>query len=761
MFFKKTNRVLLPAAVLLLAVWSCSTTRVIPEGSSRLKQNKVKVLNDKRYPVSDITPYIKQKPNSYYIFGWNPFLNVYNWTTGKGKGWDRFVQKLGVAPVIYDSSLVSSSIGNIKNHLEYNGYYGSSVSKSVVTKRKKTTVNYNVTLGKRYAVSDVVLRIDDPVLDSIVRSSGCAERLKKEVWLSEKVLESESSRLTSVIRNNGFYAFDSGYFHFEADTLIDRDSAKLFVYVRNYTRKENPENAVRHTKYYFRNVNVLPALNLADYGIYGDIDEYVQYDTVKVDDVNVISWSKPILRPKVISHTNRIVPGSLYNERDITSTYNRFTNLRVFSSVNVQIDKVDSNHVDCTVKLVPSKVQGYKINFEVSANSNGLFGVSPAISYYNKNIFKGGEWFDLSFMGNFQFKFNNPIRSNEFGVSASLSFPKFVFLPDRLFEQNLPRTDVSLSYNYQSRPEYTRNIISATYGYNWNVNRRFFYRVNPIQINIVNLANLSNEFYSSLKDPYLRNSYQNHFDLGLGTSFYFTTNPAVNPKTSYFYFRWQNDLAGNFLSLFNPVMKKDEEGSHLVWGTPYSQFYRTEVQAVYTLKFGKNNRHSVAARVLGGVGVAYGNSTALPFEKLFWAGGANSLRGWSAKSVGPGMAQRDTTFRIPNQTGDFRLEANLEYRFPIFWKFAGAVFADAGNVWNLKSANDDENSVLGKLNGSTFLNSIAVSYGLGLRLDLEFVLLRLDLGFVGYDPRRQSWIAPRFWFGNDNYALQFGVGYPF
>ncbi len=760
---KKTGPSLITAVTaLLLALFaSCSTVRIIPDGQSRLKQNKIKVLNDKKYPVSGIQPYLKQKPNSYYFFGWNPFLSVYNWSNGKGDGWDRFVKKLGVAPVIYDSSLVESSKRNIYDHLEYNGYYNSSVSDSVYTKNKKTTVTYNITLGKRYPLDKIEYIVNDKSLDSIITYSQRNSAIKKGEYLSEKLLSAEEQRMTEIIRNHGYYAFDRSYFHFEADTFSNKGAANLKIYLKNYRRNENPEDSVPHIKYYFRNVNIISNPNLTDYGIYEDPFDFLVFDTVGINGTNVIFWEKPVMKARVLANTNSIAPGALYSESAIRSTYNRFTSMRFFSSVNIQLDKADSNLVDCGITLSPSKRQGYKINFEMSINSTGLFGVSPEIAYYNKSLFGGGEWFDLSFMGNFQFKFNDPVRSNEFGVSASLSLPKFLFLPNRLFKRTLPRTELSLSYNYQSRPEYTRNIISATYGYTWNVRNRFFYRINPIQINIVKLADLSEAFFESLRDPYLRNSYQNHFDLGLGASFYYTTDASANPKNSYFYLRWQNDIAGNLMSAFNRYMKSDASGHRLVWETPYSQYYRTEVSAVYTWKFGKDNRQAVAARVLAGVGIPYGNSNALPFEKQFWAGGANSLRGWAAKSVGPGMAPADSSFRIPNQTGDFRLEANIEYRFPIVWKFAGGIFVDAGNIWNLRKSSDSESARLGQIKAETFLSSIAVSYGIGLRLDLDFVLMRIDLGMVGFDPRKQSWIHPRDWFRPGTYAVQFGVGYPF
>ena len=399
---------------------------------------------------------------------------------------------------------------------------------------------------------------------------------------------------------------------------------------------------------------------------------------------------------------------------------------------------------------------------EENALHTGLFGVSPQVSYYHKNIFKGGEWLNLSFMGNFQFKFQDAIRSNEFGVSGGLSFPKFFPLPYRYFKGAIPRTDVNLSYNYQSRPEYTRNIISVTYGYNGNFKKKFFYQAYPLQMNVVKLFDLDDKFYSSLvNDPFLRNAYQDHFDLGSGAILYYTTNPENTPKVPHFYSRFQFDIAGNMLSTFKPLMNKSETGEGMIWNTPYSQFVRGELTLSKTWFMGKQSKQSIATRLQAGAGYAYGNSTSLPFEKHFYAGGSNSLRGWQARTVGPGLSPRDTSFVIPNQTGDMKLEANIEYRFDMFWKVAGAVFMDAGNIWALK-ADDTEEGQASLFKISDFGKSIAANWGVGLRLDFGFLLLRLDLGMKIHDPaREQRWVNPGQWLKRDNYALHFGVGYPF
>ena len=717
---------------MLLTALSCSTTRVLQEDQYRLAGNQIKVLNDKKFNTGSLTPYLKQKPNPSIVFGWNPFLSVYNWSNGSGSGWDKLVQKVGQAPVIYDADLVESSIDNIKTHLAYQGYYDSDVEADIKVRKRKVTVSYNVLLGKRYEISsiDYVLPKRGEFRNAFLQDSSKIS-VKVGDYLSEASLEKETERSSTAMRNEGFFDFNKNHYFFEADTLSGDDKAALTVTINEYTRNETPRDATPIRRYY-------------------------------IDKVEISYPEKLNIRQNVLTDLTTLSPGQVYSEEAVNNTYNRLSALRIFSSVNIGMTPKDTNLVDCEINLSQSKLQGFKANLEASSNSSGLFGISPQLSYYHKNVFRGGEILNLSFMGNFQFKFNDAVRSNEFGVSGGLSFPKFFPLPYSMFTGAVPRTDVNVSYNYQDRPEYTRNIISTSYGYSGNVRNRFFYQAYPLQMNIVKLSDLDEGFYDSLADdPFLKNAYQNHFDLGSGLMLYYTTDSESIPKNTFFYTRLQFDIAGNVLSCFNNLMKQDSNGARMIWNTPYSQFVRSEITLGRTWVFGRNSGQSIATRLLAGAGYAYGNSTALPFEKHFYAGGSNSLRGWQARTVGPGLSQMDDSFVIPNQTGDMKLEANLEYRFDMFWKVAGALFVDAGNVWTLRSSGEG-NSYESMFRWDTFGESIAANWGLGLRLDFGFLLLRLDTGVKVHDPARmQKWVTPDMWFKRDGYAIHFGVGYPF
>lgn len=769
--------VLLP---LLILLGSCSTTRVLSDNQTRLKSNVITIVNKNGHPEyqdTQLDNYIHQKANTYFIKtkrgGWNPFIYVYNWTNGKGKGWDRFVTKLGQAPVVFDPSLMEDSRENITTHLKYIGYYNSHVDTRAEIRKQQTVVDYRVTLGKMYPIKDIEYRVDDPGLAEEIYKDTVNSLIRRGMPLSEDLLERETERSAAHIRNMGYYEFTKNYYFFDADTVSAPDSALLKVYVRNYTRNESPENARRHRRFYFGDVSIRPVSDNIKYrtSVSKKIPQIL--DTVRYENLTILYDTKRKVRPSILYKMNRIEPGNTYSEWIVNNTYQRFANLRIYNNVSVELNKTDTNIVDCMIRLIPSKAHGYKINLEASTNSTGLIGISPTLSYYNRNIFKGGEWLSLSVSGNFQFSVSNSTRATEFGASAGLSFPTFVLLPDRMFKNIIPRTDLDLTYNYQRRPEYTRNMIGASFGWSWSSqSNKYYFKVVPVQFNIVNLPVYSEAFMESLTNPFVREAYKNHFEFGLGFDLQYSSDPSINPAGSFFKADFQFDLAGNLLSAFNKFMPVDSSGFRTIWSSPYSQFVRAELSLAYTWKFGKNNKQALAVKALGGAGLAYGNSTKMPFERLFWAGGSNSLRGWTARSVGPGSSEMDNTFSIPNQTGDMRLEANIEYRFPLFSIFRGAVFVDWGNVWNIDRTGRNHQSLEGSTEDETaetlsyfsirnMLRTSALSWGAGIRLDLNFVVVRFDLGIKLYDPSVQQWQNARNWFRRGGYAFQFGIGYPF
>ncbi len=722
-----------------LVAEACSTTRLLEQGQYRLESNIIDVRDAPDFRDPDLENYIRQQPNSSIVFGWSPLLNIYNWSGRDADKWiNKTIRGLGEAPVVYDPDLVQVSVDNIRNHLEYIGYYGSEVDGHPdEPKGKRVSVRYEIRPGRRYPIRDILFDVPargDIAADFYADTANLT--IRRGSYLSEADLAAESSRSASWLRNRGYFDLTQNNYVFIADTLTHPGEAVLTMRIQEYPRNESEESARELVRYRFGKVSISHPETMP-------------------------------FREKFLRKINGIVPGRPFGEEVVSNTYNRLSAIRYFNSVNVQLTPGDSARVDCAIRILPSNPRGLRFNIEASTNSNGLVGLSPQLGYYHKNIFHGGEWLNVGLMGNFQMKVgknlkvDRSVRSTEFGVSTSLSFPKLLGFPVARFRgRTIPRTDISLSYNFQDRPEYTRNILSTSFSYIGNLRRRLWYQVSPLQLSVVRLYDLKDSFRESMvTNPFLANAYMDHFDAGASMTLYNTTNADANPTTAYRYWRLQVDASGNILALAKGLMKKDANGAGMIWDTPFAQYVRFEGSVGRTWTFGEEEKHSLATRLLAGIGYAYGNSEALPFEKQLYAGGAGSLRGWQARSVGPGRSALNKTFVIPNQTGDIRLEANVEYRFPLFWRLKGAAFLDVGNVWNNAKTATEESAVL-KM--ETFAESLAASWGAGIRVDLSYILLRIDLGIRLHDPARtQPWCRPNQWFDANGYAVHFGVGYPF
>ncbi len=720
---KRGNRI--SVLILALALAGCSTTSSLPEGEYLLRKADVKV-NDKSFNASNLSSYVVQRPNSY-LLGLNPLLSIYNWAGDSQTGFARFLRRLGKAPVVYDAAKVGESTDNMAQHLEYMGYYGSRVESDVNVKGRKVYVTYYVTLGKRYTISAIDYQI--PTYGTFQEDFTADlpnTSLHQGDFLSEESLEAEADRSARYFRNKGYYGFTKGFYSFEADTLAHDGTARLKAEIRDYALGDDPSSAQPHRKYSIGKVS--------------------------------IDYPKDLkIRHRVLENLNLLRPGQPYSEKTINDTYTRFTNVSMLSGVNVNVTPSAEDQVDCNISLRNSGLQGFKTNLEASVNSTGLIGISPQLSYYHKNIFHGGEILNLGLKGNFQFRPSDKVSSTEVSVSTSLRFPRFIGLPNSFFKgPYIPHTDISLSFNYQNRPEFRRGVLASAFTYNGRFSERLFYQFSPIRANISRIFDISDDFLVSLVDnPYLLQLYMDRFDMGVSGMLYYTTNAATIPTTPYHYVRLSMDLAGNVLSLFNPLLPVNEDGEHLIWKTPYAQYVRAELQLGKTFRFGRQDKQSLALRFLIGAGFGYGNSSYQPLDKMFYCGGSTSMRGWQARTLGPGTSKPYTEyFVIPTQIGEAKIEANIEYRFPLFWKLEGATFIDAGNIFDF---DDYPNSTFS-------LEGIGLDWGLGLRLNLDFILLRLDAGARVHDPARDAgdrWVHPGQWFSGSNIALHFGVGYPF
>lgn len=728
------KRILL-SSILLCSLISCSTTRLLPEGTYRLASNKVVFAGKEKVSANEVSPYIRQKPNSNFLLGWNPFLNIYNWSDGSDEGINHFWQQVGEAPVVFDPSLADNSRSNIANHLESLGYFGSQVDTSVRYRNRLARVTYIVRPGKRYQIDTIIYEVPGGEFGRAFRADSARITVKPGDFLSEKALEAETVRGASVLRDHGFYEFNKNHYFFEADTLTDR--TRLYFRIKEHMRSGSEADDVPFARYRIGKVRITHP---------GDIP----------------------FRETFLRKFNTIRPGAFYSERMVNTTYSRLSALKLFNSVNIEMTPADSAVVDCDIRLSGTDLLGFKANMEASTNASGLFGFSPQITFYHKNLFHGGEWLNLGFSGNWQWLPRSDAHSSEFGISASLSLPRLLGFPlERMRGGNIPRTEIKASYNYRNRPEYRRNLASVEYAFTGQLGRRIYYQVSPLRVDYVRMFGIAADFASVLMAyPYLWDTYDDHLDAGIGGMIYYTSNADVVPKTAYHYERFSLDLSGNVLSLFDPLLPNYERypdfpDQHMIFGVPYKQYVRAELDLGRVFRFGWNDDQALALHFVTGAGLAYGNSVALPFEKQFYCGGAGSMRGWQARTLGPGYSKMSEYYQLPSQTGNFKLEADLEYRFPMFWKLEGALFAEAGNVWNLGPSDDEASEDGARVD---LPGSLAGDWGLGLRVNLDFILLRLDAGFKLHDPARDAglrWVGPRDWFSREGFAIHFGVGYPF
>lgn len=708
---KRSIRViLLLSAVLLLS--ACGATRSLADGEYLLRKNKI-LVNDKKFNPGQLTPYLRQKANQFTIQ-----QGLYNLAGKKDTKFNGFLHRIGTPPVVYKPELVDASIVNMTDHLKYLGYYGSTVDSRIRVNKRKVFVDYFVTLGKRFPISEITYELPQ---EGTLAADFNADRknitIRKGDYLSESALEQESVRSSAHLRTIGYYDLTKSNYSFVADTTTTPGMAALKM--------------------------TLSGENLHKFYI---------------DSVRISHPERLPLRRRMLAGLNTVRPGDLYNEQTINTTYSRFSAVPVLSGVNVSLSPSGEDKVHCNIDLQHSRIQGFKANLEVSSTSAALIGISPQLSYYHRNIFHGGEMLNLSFMGNFQFQPKTGAKATEFGVSASIRFPQFLGVPNRMFKgQNIPKTDVTAAFNYQNRPEYQKTMISTSLGYSGSVGKRFFFQFTPVRLGIVQVFNMTDDFEQLISsNPYLSSAYSAHFDLGLSGTLYYTTDSKPTPQGSYHYYRLTTDLSGNLLSAFNKVMKTDEFNQHTIWGIPYSQYVRAEFTMGRTFVFGRKENHAIATRIVAGAGCGYGNSYSLPFERVFAAGGASSLRGWQARSVGPGKEALNEYFVIPSQIGDWKLEANLEYRAKLFWKLESALFLDAGNIWSLSRYATKEEKFS--------WDSIAFDWGLGLRLNMDIIVVRLDFGMQLHAPSVEEnggWLGPKQWFKKGRHALHFGVGYPF
>jgi outer membrane protein assembly factor BamA len=755
-----------------MIIGSCNPVKYLPEGETLLDRSEIRV-DEPAIRKGDLTPYIRQVPNKR-IFGARFHLGLYNFSNLDKDGWPHgWLRNIGEEPVVFDPFAASKSAGEIENYLFYKGYFNSDVTADYSTRKQKTSVTYKVEAGKPYRFGKVDYQIADTTIGKLIYMDTVNCMINRGDVYDIEVLEAEMMRVERFIRDLGFYGFSRDKIRFTGDSAAgDRKVDITFmVSQQRIIAADGTVTEVPHRRFRIRNMYIIPEFDPGK-SLSGGEDYISSLDTTLYRGYNFIDRvDKPALKYDVIIQSLYIKPGDLYQVTNRERSEAHLNSLKAYRLVNVSYRESEEpgnareRYLDCIIQLTPVVQQAFTVELE-GTNSGGNLGGAVNLIYLHRNLFRGAEQLNMKLKGAYEALSEGATGSRstqEYGFETTLTFPKFLlpFLESETFVKNYnPRTVLKAAYNYQTLPVYTRTVANATFGYSWKAGNYTNHSVNPIQVNIVNLPYLEESFEQRIDtSTYLAFSYKDIFIVG-GNYTYVFNNQNIKKSRDYWYVKINGELAGNLLAGLNMVLGSDKvDNSYEVLGQPYAQYLKGDIDIRYNSRI--NDASSVAYRLFMGAGIPYGNSRAIPFEKQYFGGGANGIRAWQVRSLGPGSYSSDETF-FYNQTADIKLELNAEYRFKLFWIMEGATFIDAGNIWTFYTDKDRPGS---KFEFNTFLDQIAIGSGLGLRFDLSFVTIRTDLGIKLRDPGSTlstPWIPgsrPMKW--RDDFVLSFSIGYPF
>jgi outer membrane protein assembly factor BamA len=748
--------------------------------------------------------YIKQKPNfkTFALFKLPLFL--YNLSGKDTTKWiNRTLRSGGDPPVIYDSTMLERTVVDLKRMMTNKGYLNATVTPIVKLNKKKAKIVYDIKAGEPYRIDSYRIEINDSVLPKrnlpvpseplrIRRSRGNATMdldsvlsrntlVQKNSLFDLDKLDMERDRITSILRRTGYYAFNKEYIGFEADTALGNNKVALDLSIYPYSERTQAGDMIQmpHRQYVIKDVELLVDYNpLED----GSVNEYISTSVYEKDGYKIKYGVRgEYIKPDIILNNCYVIPGALYNETMTSLTYSALSQLQILKNVNISYSPVwenDSTKLRCVITCVSDKKQGTSFEIE-GTNSDGYLGVGAGIGYLHRNIFKGSELFNVKLRGSYEAitpDFTNFADNYfEIGGEASVTFPRFMFpFLDEDFRRSIhASTQFNSSYTFQRRPGYfTRTVLATGVKYIWqdrrlSLNRHIFDLINVSYIHLPKNS-LNESFLEDLTPAARRYSFEDHFILSTGYTFSRSNVASPTRRGQPIYsLRASVETAGNLLALAAKLTgaKADELGSKEIFGTNFAQYARGIID--YSRTYQVDEKNSIAWHVGGGLIYPYGNSQQTPIQKRFFSGGANSVRGWAIRELGPG-----SYYFIPSSTsikdnfyfhsGDIRFDASVEYRSKLFWIVELGAFVDAGNIWTIKSYEDQPRGLF-KLN--RFYKEIAVAWGLGLRLDFNFVLIRLDGGWKAYNPSDQpgktKWPIKYPFKFNDNFAWHIAVGYPF
>lgn len=762
---------------------SCSATKFVPDGYYLLDEIKIKTDN-KNVKPSTLEPYIRQNPNTKWFSLIKTQLYIYNMSGRDSTKWiNKTLRRIGDKPVIYDPYLAQRTEEEMTKAVRNLGYMSAEVETHTETKKKKLKLTYEVTTGNPYIIESVRYDIQDDKIYEYFREDYANTLLKKGMLFDVNVLDSERQRITDILQRNGYYKFNKEYITYTADTIRNTYKVDLTLHLLPL-RASNSDSIANHYQYKINKVSFITDFDMMQSSFQNSIDIN---DSIHYKNFPIYFKDKLYLRPRVLVNNLTLQPGNLYNEQDVQRTYNNFGRLSALKYTNIRFAETqvgDSMMLNAYVMLTKSKHQS--VGFELEGtNSAGDLGAAAAVSYRHRNLFRGSENFMVRFRGAYE-AITAPLQESknenfmEYGVETSINFPTFMFpfLSSNFKRRMRATTEFGLQYNYQMRPEFTRVVASGSWGYRWSQRRKANHRIDLLDVNYLYMPWKSKDFedkYLNEQDNYIvAYNFKNRLIVRTGYMYSYNSigsNFNRNKITANSYsIRAGLESAGNILYAFSQLanLSKNSDGEYSILNIPFAQYIKGDFD------FAKNividERNSVAFRTGLGIAVPYGNAKVIPFEKRYFSGGANSVRGWSVRNLGPGIFPGDNN--LFNQSGDIKFDANIEFRSKLFWKLQGAFFVDAGNIWTIRSYDEQPG---GKFYFHKFYKQIAVSYGLGLRFDFDFFVLRFDGGMKAINPgsaadirkvipsyqgniTKYPIINPKF---SRDFAFHFAVGYPF
>ena len=716
----------------------CSSTKFIPDRQYLLEKVELK-SEQKGFDAAVLEPYIRQRANSKWFSLFKVPLATYALAGRDTTKWiNRTLRRMGESPVIYDTIQANITLNDLKSAMQSMGYMHAKVALQTKIKGKKLTAIYMLSPGEPYYMNSVRYDIQDDTIADILRKEYLPQnRLLKGSRFTVDRLEAERENITNLLANKGFYKFNKDFIRYSADSSENSRGIDLTAHVLKY-RVANDSSLTLHPRYRIRKVNFVP------------------FDSTGIR-----------LRKRVLGYANNIKVGSYYSLRDLQRTYNNFTRLGAVRYTNITFDELtDSAWLDANIKIGMNKPSSISIRPE-GTNTAGDLGAALTVAYTNRNLFRGSEAFSIELRGAFEaitgLEGYNDQNYQEYNVEAKLVMPRFIapFLSKRFRKRSQAISELSLSWNLQNRPEFHRRVFSAAWRYRWaDSKRNLSYKLDLFDLNYVYMPWISQTFKTnyidsvSNRNAILRYNYEDLFimKIGLGVSY----NDGKNV------IRGNIETSGNLLNSIASIarFRKDDAGRYTLFNIAYAQYVKFDIDYTRLLQLDPHN--SIAMHAGLGIAYPYGNSRVLPFEKRYFSGGANSVRGWGVRELGPGKFKRsDGRIDFINQTGDMRLDLNLEYRTFLFWKLDGAVFVDAGNIWTLRDYKEQPG---GQFKLNEFYKQIAVAYGVGLRLNFGYFILRFDAGMKAINPAYETrqehyaFLNPKF---SRDFSFHFAVGLPF